>query len=242
MTCKNCNTELTGNFCENCGQKANTQRITFKLVAHDFIHAFTHADKGFLLLIKQLAVKPGIVAKEYLEGKRKKYFSPLTFMVIVMAFHAFVTYKIGYFQALRSMDPRVPQIWKDGMEIMVQNEKLLALILIVPLITFFTWLFFISSKRNVAEIFVLVAFVMGQVTVIRILFAIPVFLIVPSAVGLINNIVMGVMFIYFLVAFKQFFGQNILLIVLKTVFITILYILFYWIFILSFVYVRNQLF
>jgi|GEM_PF-4874684 len=46
-----------------------------------FFHSFTPTDKGFFYLIPKLLVKPGIIAKEYNEGKRKTYFSPIKFVL-----------------------------------------------------------------------------------------------------------------------------------------------------------------
>src|SRR6187402_2064747 len=100
MNCKNCDSPLTSNFCANCGQKADVHRITFGHFLHEFFHAFTHTDKGILLLMKALIARPGKVAHEYLEGKRKKYFNPLSFLVILSSIYAYVSHKTGYFEAL----------------------------------------------------------------------------------------------------------------------------------------------
>lgn len=76
IECKNCGTAFEGKFCPNCSQKAATHRLTLGHFIHETTHALTHTDKGILLLIKELFVRPGIVAREYVEGKRKKYFNP----------------------------------------------------------------------------------------------------------------------------------------------------------------------
>lgn len=90
-TCLNCSSELavSQHFCANCGQKTSTHRITFAHFSHEFFHALTHADKGVLHLLKELTLRPGMVAREYLQGKRKKYFNPFTFFLLVMAFFVF---------------------------------------------------------------------------------------------------------------------------------------------------------
>ncbi|GEM_PF-4297466 len=67
------------NYCPQCGQKTDIHRLTFTHILHEFFHAFTHADKGIFHLLKGLATQPGTVAREYVEGKRKKYFNPFTF-------------------------------------------------------------------------------------------------------------------------------------------------------------------
>jgi hypothetical protein len=60
-------------------------------LGHDVMHAFTHADKGFLFMMIQLFIRPGVVAREYIiEGKRKKYFMPFQYILIIGTIAAFV--------------------------------------------------------------------------------------------------------------------------------------------------------
>ena len=73
-TCKNCNNEFNENFCNKCGQK-EAHRITMSHVMHDVVHVLLHADKGIFPFMARVMVQPGIIAKEYLEGKRK-FFNP----------------------------------------------------------------------------------------------------------------------------------------------------------------------
>jgi hypothetical protein len=91
--CLNCGTTLVSgqNFCAQCGQKADTHRISLHEITHDAIHYFTHADKGIFHLLKALAKRPGKVAMEYIDGKRKTYFKPLNFFLIVAGIVVFVT-------------------------------------------------------------------------------------------------------------------------------------------------------
>src|SRR5689334_23434282 len=95
--CKNCSTEFEGKFCPNCSQKANTHRFTIGHFAHDAFHAVTHTDKGVLFLIKELFRRPGEVALEYNAGKRKKYFNPITYLLLVSALQIFAAQKTGIY-------------------------------------------------------------------------------------------------------------------------------------------------
>jgi hypothetical protein len=90
-TCKNCELDLQPGFdyCPKCSQKSSLHRLSLHEVAHEGIHYFTHADKGFLQLVRDLALKSGTVAREYVYGKRKKYFSPLNFFLLVAALNLF---------------------------------------------------------------------------------------------------------------------------------------------------------
>lgn len=83
--CKNCDhpLEVSFTFCPACGQKAATGRLRITEILHDFWTQFTDIDKGFFRLLRDLVVHPGIVAKEYIAGRRKKHFGPLNFYLIV---------------------------------------------------------------------------------------------------------------------------------------------------------------
>lgn len=247
--CKNCGATLTGNFCQNCGQKADIHRITFGHLLHEFFHVLTHADKGILFLIKELSYRPGHVAKDYLNGQRKKYFNPLSFLVITSAIFALVALKSGYFEAQEGMgsrnygevNSRYAFYMKQSTEIFVENGKLISIIVVVPLLTFLTWLYFGRPRYNFAEHLVIQSLIVGVVNVSMIVIFIPAFLLFGYPT--INNIIFQVTFlVYQVIAYQQFFKDNVYVTIVKTIVIQILFIVFYWILIFGFVFVREQLF
>jgi hypothetical protein len=85
--CRNCNAAVAPDmaYCPKCGQAAAVPRLTLQEIGHDFMHAFMHVDRSALSLIRLLLTKPGIVAAEYIAGKRKRYFGPFGFLVITVA-------------------------------------------------------------------------------------------------------------------------------------------------------------
>src|SRR5690349_14020826 len=89
--CKNCGVAFQGKFCPNCAQRSDTHRFTLKHLFHESLHALTHTDKGMLLLIKEMFLKPGKVAREFVAGKRKTYFNPITFLLITTALSIFLS-------------------------------------------------------------------------------------------------------------------------------------------------------
>jgi hypothetical protein len=166
--CLNCAATLDNSFrfCPSCGQKTNTHRLTFGHFLHDFFHAFTHADKGIFHLLGRLAFQPGIVAREYISGKRAKYFNPFTFFLILMSLFVLSN---SYFKAKTSPykpDARVlTQIPSDkgkqqyllmserGHEInslMTRHGNVVALFA-VPLFALFSYLLLRNTGYNYAE-------------------------------------------------------------------------------------------
>src|SRR5690606_19984201 len=102
--CLNCNKNLHADaaYCAWCGQKANTHRLSFHELSHDAVHYVTHADKSIFKLLKELAKRPGIVAQEYIAGKRQKHFRPLNFFLIVAGIVVFMTSSLYKPNDLRS--------------------------------------------------------------------------------------------------------------------------------------------
>lgn len=244
MTCKNCHAIIEGKFCADCGQKTEIHRVTLGHLAHEFFHAMTHADKGFLLLVKELLKRPGHVAREYLEGKRKQYFNPLSFLVITTAASAYISYKSGYYEALSQprgdMSSASPQ-YKETMDIMVHNGKMLGLFLIVPLISFFSWIFFRRPRFNFAEHFVLQSYLVGLTYIFTALIFVPLFLPMPRYVAAIDGVFHILFFVYMVTAYRQFFGNNIFLTILKSVLIMAFFITFYWLSIFGYVIIKHQI-
>jgi len=91
MKCKNCHAELTesSKFCNVCGAKVVKQRITAKGLISDVAENVLGWDNKYFFTIKTLLSKPGVLLREYLEGTRKKYVNPFTFLVIGMTLAIF---------------------------------------------------------------------------------------------------------------------------------------------------------
>ena len=76
--CPNCETPLEGeNFCPNCGQKNDIRRFTFWHFITESVSHFLAFDGRFFTTLKKLVTRPGIVPKEFIQGKRMKYMNPL---------------------------------------------------------------------------------------------------------------------------------------------------------------------
>jgi hypothetical protein len=225
--CKNCDYNFEGKFCTNCSQKADTHRFTLLHFGHDFIHALTHTDKGVIFLMRELIKRPGYVAREYNSGKRKKYFNPITFLLIMTAAQVFTASKTGFFTEFASAtqqlvketfmnDKYTDEELRDfnakndqtaGVAKVSDNGKLLTL-LFIPMLSLLTWIFFKKSGHNYAENLILNVLILGQLMLLFIPFAAIPFLIAPSYVILWFSLYFVINILYSLVAYKQFFGQG----------------------------------
>jgi hypothetical protein len=167
--CLNCDASLAREqrFCGQCGQKTGRARLTMRDIAHDFVHALTHADHSIFALVKALAWRPGHVAREYIEGKRKKYFGPLGFLFITVGLASFMVILAG-----ANFFTPVPD---NAIANFLQQHINLIIFLQVPLLAGVCALFFRDSKLNYAENLVLVAYTSGFRLLFLALIGVPVF-------------------------------------------------------------------
>jgi hypothetical protein len=75
--CLNCGTPLTGPFCSHCGQRDVPPYPDLRELVVDAFWELSGWDGRFASTIKALALKPGLLTREFLEGRRARYISPL---------------------------------------------------------------------------------------------------------------------------------------------------------------------
>lgn len=83
IICKNCGAELEAKFCSQCGQKKQT-RISLRQIGSDVYNGLFDFESPFLKTLFCLTVNPGKVYREYLEGARQRYFSPVRYSIWIM--------------------------------------------------------------------------------------------------------------------------------------------------------------
>ena len=81
--CLNCGTELVGPHCHACGQRAHVHR-TLGAFFHDLLHGVLHFEGKTWRTIPMLAWKPGQLTREYIDGKRARYVSPIALFLFVV--------------------------------------------------------------------------------------------------------------------------------------------------------------
>jgi hypothetical protein len=99
-SCLNCEAVLLPEqkFCGQCGQTAHLHRLNMHYVLHEGAHFVTHTDKSIFSLLLKLAHQPGYIARSFIEGKRKRYLSPLNFYLIIIGMFVFVLSSLKTFE------------------------------------------------------------------------------------------------------------------------------------------------
>lgn len=103
--CRNCGQHVEGLYCSNCGQKNDVERLRLTTLAESFISTFVgdgaigekrrNVRYGFLLTLWSIIIHPGRTTEEYLEGRRRKYFNPVTILLLLSGFYALVAVFLG---------------------------------------------------------------------------------------------------------------------------------------------------
>ncbi len=91
--CKNCNSPLTGDYCNNCGQRdVDLERPIWRL-AGDLIRETFEVDGRAWLTVKTLFRHPGKLTSEFLAGRRRTYTPPLRlYLVTSISFFILVSW------------------------------------------------------------------------------------------------------------------------------------------------------
>jgi Protein of unknown function (DUF3667) len=214
--CLNCSTAFEGNFCNECGQKAKTHRFTLHEWMHEIPHSIFHVDSGFFHTFKSLCLRPGKMIREYLDGKRKDYFSP--FLYVLVWCGVFIV--VSHFVAKTEHQQTEITDLKSAIQFIEDNYyKIFVVSSILPL-SISSFLVFYRSKLNFAEHLVLNSFVIAQLIVTDIIMSL------INATHLktehkiaVNLVELALKFPFWVWAYFQFFKpKNIFLGLLQTLF------------------------
>lgn len=108
-TCTDCGEPTTGNFCANCGQPTHVHRSLLHLV-EEVLHGVVHFDGRIWRTLPLLITNPGRLTREWIEGRRTRYVSPLAIFLftIFMMFFA-LTFFVGgqSLEPTQTLDERI---------------------------------------------------------------------------------------------------------------------------------------
>lgn len=81
--CLNCGTGLVGKHCHACGQAAHVHR-SLGAFFHDLLHGVFHFEGKIWRTLPLLAWNPGRLTREYIDGRRASYVSPIALFLFVV--------------------------------------------------------------------------------------------------------------------------------------------------------------
>lgn len=80
--CLNCGAERLGEYCYGCGQHFLVGRLTVKTLLREFAERFMKLERGLLRTMREMTTDPGGVISRYVEGRRKRYLNPFSYLVL----------------------------------------------------------------------------------------------------------------------------------------------------------------
>lgn len=211
-SCPNCEAPLRADFkiCPNCGQTTHLHRFTLAHIFHEIFHAITHTDKGILYLIKHMTLWPGVAAREYvLEYKRKRYFNPFTFLVLILGLAVFANSIIHpYTKRVQDLSNQFKtQEKKKTYTILrqrqteaarfVESRNNLVTFAALPIIALVFWLFFRKTGINYAEHLVANIFFAAYYSLLSILISL-ILMAVPTKAPYILNVIQLFIHVFYL--------------------------------------------
>lgn len=92
VSCSNCGSQIGKNYCPECGQFYNPNRLTAAGFFSDFADTFFSLNKSYVLNLKNLVTRPRFVVENYWDGFRNFFFSPnrmLLFTTLLLAIYLY---------------------------------------------------------------------------------------------------------------------------------------------------------
>ncbi len=174
MECKNCTLPLRTDYtyCSNCGAKIIRNRLTLKNLWYDVTERYFNLDNTFLKTFWHLIVKPEVVIGGYIDGIRRKYLNPVSYLAVALTLSGITMFIMR-------------KIFKDGFDLSqiaggenLNNEvgqKIMSLsfdyssflfLLYIPVFAFAGWVAFNKRAYNLSEQFVTAMYSLAQFSIV----------------------------------------------------------------------------
>lgn len=231
MNCKNCGHTVEDKFCGKCGQSSDLSRINFTSFIHEVSQSLFQINKGFFYTLKELTLKPGNTLKEYLDGKRKNHFKPITYLITLSTVYFFITKMTDQ----NTLTGDLVAGWMNGASELNSNVEIPKIaswflthyayttLLLLPIFSLASYIAFFKFNKTYLEHVVLNSYITGHQAIFYSLFVVigsdtvnPVFEMLPAIVAV----------SYTFWVFWQFFSQgNRAMNILRSLLVYILYII-----------------
>ena len=201
--CLNCQAVLPeqAHFCPACSQRADTARLTTSDMLRESMHSFLNIESGPVAMLRGLLSRPGGVARDYVHGRRRRYYGPFATLVVVAGATALIVNAAGYEMLAHDGFGAAP----TGM---LQRHFNLLLLVQLPLLGVACAVVFRSDSLTLPEHMVLVAYTLSMRT-IAVMPTIPLALMVNASAAPTPLQVSGfwvVWYLYFAWAASQFYA------------------------------------
>lgn len=219
QNCPNCGSAATDKYCSACGQKIYQKRFTFK----GFIEVVGDAlniERGFIHTLIWMFRDPGKVVNDYLNGKTKRYFNPLNYILIIAGIYAFLVLSLNILdssisstnQMLQSesmqASPEALELQKLWVETVKKYVNFIPL-LMIPFASLCSKWYYQRRKLYYGEHLILITFIFAQSILISVIVA-PLILVIPDMLKIYPLINFSLTLIYFTYALFRIYKNSVL--------------------------------
>jgi hypothetical protein len=176
LICKNCDNAFEGKFCSHCGQKYYTDKDkSFKHLADEVLHFLTHFEGNFIRTLKTVLTQPGKLSSDYCQGKRKAYYKPISFFLLIVVLYLLFPIASGMNMEMKAYENNriagqliQQQIESRAATSHASKEKLaeqfhhlsaktskILLLLLIPLAALVIFILHITQKKYAFDYFIL---------------------------------------------------------------------------------------
>jgi hypothetical protein len=82
LRCVACGADLSGRYCAACGEAAGHHDYSLRHFAEEALETFTHLDGRVFSTFRSLVARPGLLASDFLAGRRKSQMGPVQLFVV----------------------------------------------------------------------------------------------------------------------------------------------------------------
>ena len=228
--CPNCSAKMAGRYCYDCGQKDIGERLNSKILLSNAFEALTEMDSKIWRTLRELTLRPGQVALNYVAGERARYINPIKYFITILTVYLTILVVSGGLEAeikesinispdAMVDEQSMPVMIARALEGILRKYRNLVTFLAIPIFAVFLRWQFWRSRRNYAETLSFVCFLSAHVH----LLAIPITLLQWWA-GVFDQGPRGLlMAAFFLFGSKVFYNMG----WIKTILATLLAMIFY---------------
>lgn len=210
IACKNCGQLFSTPYCPSCGQRATVARIEWKTIARDLPQVLFGLDRGFLFNVVQLYKRPGYAMLDYLAGKRKEFYHPVSYILIVLGamLLAMNLLHVHYYDPVQDagMSPEDTAFWSaydaTQQRWISQYKFFIPFYLPAMALLFLGWLRVLGRKLNYWECVVISCFESAQMTIQQIVILVAVYVVNSTSFARFSDMAINNLFLVVLYFFQ----------------------------------------
>jgi len=241
MNCKSCTSEINEStrYCSNCGSKIVHDRLSLKGTWEEFIGPFFSWDNNFWRTFIGLFTNPKDVLEAYINGARKKYFQPFSYIIlfatIAVFFYKFFPmdslndYSEGFNKGFNTSNSSVKAPEFDMKQYMnsFMNYYNFIVLMLLPIYALTSYIIYRKRGHNFFEHLVFNSYIQTNLGFITLILQLILVNIIGISFMSYSVLFMAIMVLFTIYVFKKLYSQNLKQSVFSAIKYLLLFLLLY---------------